>query len=48
MDASQVPDADQAEVAQAVEAALAPQLRQPDGTWIADYVRLRFTMRKPL
>ena len=22
-------------------------LRQPDDRWIADYVRLRFTMRKP-
>ena len=22
-------------------------LRQPDGSWIADYVRLRFSMRKP-
>jgi len=48
MDASQVPDADQAEVALAVETTLAPQLQQPDGSWVADYVRLRFTMRKPL
>jgi trans-aconitate methyltransferase len=47
MDASQVPDADQAEIARAVEAALAPKLQQPDGSWIADYVRLRFSMRKP-
>ena len=26
---------------------LAPQLQQSDGSWIADYVRLRFKMRKP-
>jgi trans-aconitate methyltransferase len=47
MDQAQVPDADQPAVAQAVEERLAPALRQPDGSWIADYVRLRFTMRKP-
>jgi SAM-dependent methyltransferase len=48
MDAAQVPEADQAEIAAAVEQMLAPQLRQPDGSWVADYVRLRFSMRKPL
>ena len=48
MDAAQVPEADQAEIAEAVEQTLAPQLRQPDGSWVADYVRLRFSMRKPL
>ncbi len=48
MDASRVPDSDQAEIARAVEAQLAPQLRQPDGSWLADYVRLRFSMRKPV
>jgi len=47
MDQAQVPDAEQPAVAQAVEGRLAPTLRQPDGSWIADYVRLRFTMRKP-
>ncbi|WP_420136258.1 class I SAM-dependent methyltransferase [Sphingomonas sp.] len=47
MDASQVPDSAQPEIAAAVETALAPKLRQPDGSWIADYVRLRFSMRKP-
>ncbi len=47
MDHAQVPDAEQPAVAEAVEQRLAPQLRQPDGSWIADYVRLRFTMRKP-
>ena len=30
-----------------VEADLAPRLRRPDGTWTADYVRLRFHARKP-
>jgi trans-aconitate methyltransferase len=48
MDSARVPDADQPEIAQAVERALAPKLQQPDGSWIADYVRLRFSMRKPL
>jgi len=48
MDSASVPDADQAAIAQAVEAKLAPQLQQPDGSWLADYVRLRFSMRKPL
>jgi SAM-dependent methyltransferase len=42
-----VPEGARDEVAAAVEARLAPQLRQPDGGWVADYVRLRFTMRKP-
>jgi SAM-dependent methyltransferase len=35
------------EVAAAVEQRLAPKLQLPDGSWFADYVRLRFTMRKP-
>ena len=47
MDQAHVPDADQPAVAQAVEDRLAAKLRQADGSWIADYVRLRFTMRKP-
>ncbi len=47
MDTAQVPDAEQPIVAQAVENRLAPAFRQPDGTWVADYVRLRFSMRKP-
>lgn len=41
-----VPEAARDEVAAAVEARLRPQLQQPDGSWVADYVRLRFTMRK--
>lgn len=47
MDHAAVPDDEQDEVAQAVEAALEPRLCKPDGTWEADYIRLRFTMRKP-
>lgn len=47
MDAAKVPDREQAEVAAAVEQRLASRLQRPDGTWFADYVRLRFTMRKP-
>jgi len=35
-----------AEYLQEVRAALEPQLRDGDGTWIADYVRLRFAATK--
>ncbi|HEX8308493.1 MAG TPA: methyltransferase domain-containing protein [Allosphingosinicella sp.] len=42
-----VPQSARDEVAAAVEERLRPLLRQPDGSWVADYVRLRFTMRKP-
>lgn len=48
MDTANVPDHEQGTIAQAVERRLAPELQQPDGSWIADYVRLRFTMRKPV
>jgi SAM-dependent methyltransferase len=47
MDTAHVPDAEQPAVAQAVEDRLISAFRQPDGSWIADYVRLRFSMRKP-
>jgi hypothetical protein len=47
LDAAGVPEADRDEVAAAVERRLEPQLRRPDGSWFADYVRLRFIMRKP-
>jgi SAM-dependent methyltransferase len=47
LDAAQVPEAERDEVAAAIERRLEPQLRRPDGSWFADYVRLRFTMRKP-
>ena len=32
---------------QEVRAILEPQLRDADGTWVADYVRLRFAATKP-
>ncbi len=48
LDAAQVPEADRDEVAGAIERRLEPQLRLPDRSWFADYVRLRFTMRKPV
>ena len=38
---------DRAGVAAGVEERLRPQLQQADGSWTADYVRLRFSMRKP-
>lgn len=47
MDTAKVPDMEQPAIAEAVERRLAPQLQQPDGSWLADYVRLRFTMKKP-
>ncbi len=46
-DAEHIPEDEQAAIADGVERRLIPELRQPDGGWIADYVRLRFTMRKP-
>jgi trans-aconitate methyltransferase len=42
-----VPEADHHLIAGAVERRLAPKLQRPDGSWFADYVRLRFSMRKP-
>lgn len=48
LDAAQVPEADRDEVAAAIERRLEPQLRRADGSWFADYVRLRFIMRKPV
>ena len=47
LDAAQVPEADRDEVAAAIERRLEPRLRRSDGSWFADYVRLRFIMRKP-
>ncbi|HUE78826.1 MAG TPA: methyltransferase domain-containing protein [Sphingomicrobium sp.] len=47
LDAAQVPEADRDAVAAAVERRLELRLRRPDGSWFADYVRLRFIMRKP-
>ncbi len=48
LDSAGVPDDEQADLAAAVERRLEAAFRQPDGTWLADYVRLRFSMRKPL
>ena len=47
MDVAMVPEWERDDIAAAVEARVAPVLRQPDGSWNADYVRLRFAMRKP-
>ena len=47
LDVAMVPDWARDDVAAAIEARLAPELGKPDGTYFADYVRLRFTMKKP-
>ena len=47
MDVAMVPEWERDSVAAAVEARVAPVLRRADGTFCADYVRLRFSMRKP-
>ena len=47
MDADNIPADEQASIAEAAERRVESVLRQPDGSWIADYVRLRFSMRKP-
>jgi SAM-dependent methyltransferase len=47
MDVAMVPEFERGDIAAAVEARVAPVLRQPDGSWNADYMRLRFSMRKP-
>ncbi|MEP7309124.1 MAG: methyltransferase domain-containing protein [Acidobacteriota bacterium] len=39
-------DEERAEYLQEVRAALEPQLRESTGTWVADYVRLRFAATK--
>ena len=47
LDVAMVPEWERDDVAAAVEARVAPALRQADGTFCADYVRLRFAMRRP-
>jgi SAM-dependent methyltransferase len=47
LDQAGVPDSERDAIAEAIELRLQPRLQQPDGSWLADYVRLRFTMRKP-
>lgn len=46
MDVAMVPEWERDDIAAAVEARLAPHLLA-EGVWCADYVRLRFSMRKP-
>jgi len=46
LDMAMVPEWERDGLAAAVEARVAPALRQADGTFCADYVRLRFSMRK--
>lgn len=48
LDGLGVPPEQQDEIAAAAEERVEARLRQPDGSWTADYVRLRFVMRKPL
>ena len=47
LDTIGVPATGQSAFALEVEDFLAPLLRDPAGNWIADYVRLRFSARKP-
>jgi len=47
LDVAMVPEWERDEIAAAVERRVAPALRQGDGLFCADYVRLRFSMRKP-
>lgn len=47
LDVAGVPDEERAGIAEAVERRLRGALQRPDGSWFADYVRLRFTMRRP-
>lgn len=48
LDVAMVPEWERDDVAAGVEKRLADTLRKPDGSWFADYVRLRFSMRKPV
>jgi SAM-dependent methyltransferase len=47
MDVAMVPEWERDSIAAAVEDRVAPALRQADGSFCADYVRLRFSMKKP-
>ena len=47
LDIAMVPQWAREEIAAAIEARLAQELRRADGTYFADYVRLRFSMCKP-
>ena len=48
MDTDGLSPDEQEAIGAAVERRLEGTLRQPDGSWVADYVRLRFSMRKPV
>ncbi|MGN6374985.1 MAG: class I SAM-dependent methyltransferase [Sphingomonas sp.] len=48
LDVDAVPEDQREAIYAAVERRLEPDFLQADGTWVADYVRLRFTMRKPV
>jgi SAM-dependent methyltransferase len=47
LEVAEVPREARDEVAAGIERRLEPALQLPDGSWFADYVRLRFSMRKP-
>lgn len=47
MDVAGVAPDDRDDIAAAIERRLADDLRREDGSYYADYIRLRFTMRKP-
>lgn len=42
-----VPESDREALVEEVKASVAPQLRDDDGIWYADYVRLRFRAERP-
>lgn len=47
LDVATVPEDARDDIAAAVEKRVGAELRKPDGSYFADYVRLRFTMRRP-
>lgn len=47
LELAMVPEWEREDIGAAIERRVKPFLQQPDGSWLADYVRLRFTMRKP-
>ena len=47
LDVAEVPEDERDSIGDAVAKRLAARLRRPDGSWFADYVRLRFMMRRP-
>lgn len=47
LDQAMVPEWERDEIGRGVEKRVEATLRNPDGSWFADYVRLRFWMRKP-